>query len=67
MKIRMINRRAACDKTSFSPTQLERLVRAKQFPQPVQLSPKRKAWIEDEITDWLQQKINAREATDVHQ
>ena len=63
MKIRMINRKMTCDKTSFSPTQLERLVRAKQFPQPVQLSPKRKAWIEEEVDQWLESRAGIRSSS----
>ena len=60
MKIKMLNIKATCDKTSLSRTQIERLVRAKQFPQPVQLSPKRKAWIENEVDQWLESRAVAR-------
>jgi prophage regulatory protein len=60
MPIRILNRRDTCHMVSISATQLDRLVNANKFPQPVWLSPKRKGWVENEIEDWLQSKIKAR-------
>ena len=60
MSIRILNRRDTARKISTSPTQIDRLVLAKEFPQPIWISPRRKGWVEEEIDAWLKSKMEAR-------
>jgi prophage regulatory protein len=50
-----------CEKTGLSESSIWRLVRLRQFPQPVKLSPGCTAWFEHEIDEWLDGKGSARE------
>jgi prophage regulatory protein len=45
----------------YSPAHIDRLEKAGLFPKRVRLGPGRVGWIEDEVLDWLQRKINARD------
>ncbi len=46
--------------TSLSRTSIYRAVQANDFPEPVLLSPSRKAWVRSEIDEWQEQRIQAR-------
>lgn len=39
---------------------IARLAKAKRFPQPVKLSAKHLAWVEEEIDAWIQARLAAR-------
>jgi len=41
----------------ISTTTIWRMRRAKQFPEPVAVSPNRKAWRESEIDAWLEARV----------
>ena len=41
----------------ISTTTIWRMRRAKQFPEPVAVSPNRKAWRESEIDEWLKSRV----------
>jgi prophage regulatory protein len=45
----------------FSRTHLSRLMKAKKFPQQVQVSDNTVAWFEDEIDDHVAEKAAARD------
>lgn len=45
----------------YSRVHLWRMIKAKQFPAPVPLSPGRKAWLDDEIDDWIRSRAAARD------
>ena len=46
------------ERTGFiSTTTIWRMRRAKQFPEPVAVSPNRKAWRESEIDAWLKARV----------
>jgi prophage regulatory protein len=49
----------------YSRAHIYRLIRAKKFPEPVRLGENRIAFVESEIEDWVQSKINERDATKV--
>ena len=44
----------------ISTTTIWRMRRAKQFPEPVSISPNRKAWREAEIDAWLKARATGR-------
>ena len=44
----------------YSPQHIARLEKAGLFPKRVQLGPNRVGWIESEILDWLQIRIDDR-------
>ena len=44
----------------YSPAHIARLERDGDFPKRVHLGPNRVGWIESEVLDWLQIRIDAR-------
>lgn len=50
----------------YSPQHVARLEKAGQFPKRVQLGPNRVGWVEDEVLDWLQSRMDSREIPDRH-
>lgn len=44
-------------KTSFSHTTIYRLMAENKFPQPINISDQRVAWLESEIQEWVETKI----------
>jgi prophage regulatory protein len=47
--------------TGISRTYIYSMVKQGTFPAPVSLSRKSKAWISEEVIDWIQTKIDARD------
>ncbi|WP_370276609.1 helix-turn-helix transcriptional regulator [Roseovarius indicus] len=47
----------------YSPQHIARLEKAGKFPKRVKLGPNRVGWIEDEVLDWLQLRLDEREST----
>lgn len=43
-------------------TQIYKLIERGEFPRPVQLSARRKGWLEHEIAAWQQNKLAKRDA-----
>jgi prophage regulatory protein len=46
--------------TAMSKTTIYRWINANQFPKPINLSSKSVAWLESDINDWIQSKIEAK-------
>jgi prophage regulatory protein len=42
-------------------TQIHQLIKDGHFPAPVQLSARRKGWLEKKLIDWQQQRIARRQ------
>lgn len=53
--------REVARRTSLSRTTMDRMIADGSFPSPVKISRNRKAWIEDEVTKWQMELIEARE------
>ena len=53
MESELVNKRQAAELCGFSISTLDRLVARKEFPQPIQLSPRRVAWRRAEVLAWL--------------
>lgn len=61
--MKIISKRQLKEMVLYSPQHIARLEKAGQFPKRVRLGQARVGWIEDEVLDWLRQRI-ARRDTD---
>lgn len=61
--MRMISKRQLKELVLYSPQHVARLEKAGKFPMRVQLGPNRVGWVESEILDWLQKRLDEREST----
>ena len=61
--MRMLSKRQVKELVLYSPQHIARLEAAGQFPIRVKLGNNRVGWIETEVLDWLQAKIDARDAS----
>ena len=50
---KLISIKEACGITSLSRTTLWKMIRKKQFPQPIRLACGRKAFLASEIQEWI--------------
>lgn len=62
--MRMLSKRQLKELVLYSPQHIARLEAAGKFPKRVQLGPNRVGWVEDEVLDWLQQRIDRRDVPD---
>jgi prophage regulatory protein len=61
LAMRMISKRQLKELVLYSPQHVARLEAAGRFPKRVQLGQSRVGWIEQEVLDWLQRRIDARD------
>lgn len=59
--MRILSKRQVKELVLYSPQHIARLEKAGQFPKRVQLGPSRVGWVEDEVLDWLQMRLEARD------
>ncbi|MBL4665225.1 MAG: AlpA family phage regulatory protein [Nitrospinaceae bacterium] len=59
--MRILSKRQLKELVLYSPQHIARLEKAGLFPKRVQLGLNRVGWVEDEILDWLQQRLDCRE------
>ena len=60
---RLIRRSDVQKITGLGASSIYQLQRDNDFPQSIQLSERRVAWIESEVLDWIQNRIDARTAS----
>lgn len=60
--MRILSKRQLKELILYSPQHVARLEKAGQFPKRVQLGPNRVGWVEDEVLDWLQSRLEDRES-----
>lgn len=60
MAERFINLRDVLDRTSISKTHTYRLINAGKFPRPVPLGPHRIAFVESEVDEWMDSRLQLR-------
>jgi len=60
--MRILSKHQLKELVLYSPQHIARLEKAGKFPKRVQLGPNRVGWIEDEVLNWLQDKLERREA-----
>lgn len=58
---KMLSKRQVKELVLYSPQHIARLEAAGQFPKRVQLGVNRVGWVEDEVLEWLQKRIEARD------
>ena len=48
-------------KTGLPRTTIYDMIKERLFPAPIQLGPRTTGWVEDEIEDWLLEKVKERD------
>lgn len=57
---RLLSKAAVLQMTGIGhPVTLWRKVQAGEFPKPIQISPRRSAWVEGEVVAWIRARIAA--------
>ncbi len=64
--MRIISKRQLKELVLYSPQHIARLEKAGEFPKRVQLGPNRVGWVEEEVLDWLQRRLESREEPERH-
>jgi prophage regulatory protein len=62
--MRILSKRQLRELVLYSPQHIARLEKAGKFPLRIRLGNNRVGWIESEVLDWLQERIDARSPTD---
>ena len=61
IEMRILSKRQLKELVLYSPQHVARLEKAGTFPKRIQLGPNRVGWVEDEVLDWLQERLDRRE------
>ena len=64
--MRLLSKRQLKEMVLYSPQHIARLEKAGMFPKRVQIGPNRVGWVEDEVRDWLQARLDRREEPNRH-
>ncbi len=59
--MRILSKRQLKEMVLYSPQHIARLEKAGMFPRRVQIGPNRVGWVEAEVQDWLQSKLDCLE------
>ncbi len=59
--MRIVSKRQLKEMVLYSPQHIARLEKAGKFPKRVKLGPNRVGWVEGEVLDWLQSRLNCRD------
>ena len=59
--MKLLSKRQLKELVLYSPQHIARLENAGEFPKRVKLGNNRVGWIEQEVLDWLQIRIDARD------
>jgi len=60
--MRILSKRQLKELVLYSPQHVARLEKAGKFPKRVQIGPNRVGWVEAEVLEWLQERLNRRDA-----
>jgi prophage regulatory protein len=60
MSVRILSKKDLRRLVLYSPAHIDRLEKTGQFPKRVHLGPCRVGWLENEVLEWLQQRLNMR-------
>ena len=58
--MKLVTKRQLKEMVLYSPQHIARLEKAGKFPKRVELGPNRVGWVEEEVLNWLQQRLDAR-------
>ena len=64
--MRILSKRQLKELVLYSPQHIARLEAVGQFPKRIRLGANRVGWVESEVLDWLQERIDRREDPDRH-
>jgi prophage regulatory protein len=64
--MRILSKRQLKELVLYSPQHIARLEKAGQFPLRVHLGQNRVGWVEAEVLDWLNQRLQRREGRPRH-
>ena len=59
--MRILSKRQVKELVLYSPQHIARLEKAGLFPLRIQLGPNRVGWVEAEVLDWLNERLERRE------
>ncbi len=59
--MKILSKKALKELVLYSPQHIARLEKAGQFPKRVQLGANRVGWVESEVLEWLEKRIQSRE------
>jgi prophage regulatory protein len=59
--MRLLSKKQVREKVLYSPAHIARLEEAGKFPKRVRLGQGRVGWVEQEVLDWLHQRIAERD------
>ncbi len=59
--MRILSKRQVRELVLYSPQHIARLEAAGQFPKRVRLGANRVGWVEDEVLEWLKERLDRRE------
>jgi len=60
--MRILSKRQVKEMVLYSPQHIARLGKAGRFPKRVHIGPNRVGWVESEVREWLQERLDSREA-----
>ena len=58
--MRILSKRQLKELVLYSPQHIARLEKAGEFPKRIQLGPNRVGWVEAEVLEWLQMRLDDR-------
>ncbi len=58
--MRLLSKKQVREKVLYSPQHIQRLEDAGKFPKRVRLGQGRVGWVEEEVEDWLAERIRER-------
>ena len=64
--MRLLSKRQLKEMVLYSPQHIARLEKAGKFPRRVQIGPNRVGWVEDEVLDWLRERMDDRDVPTRH-
>lgn len=59
--MKLLSKRQVCELVLYSPQHIARLEAAGKFPKRVVIGECRVGWVEQEILDWIQERIDERD------
>ncbi len=59
---KLLSMQKVTDATGLSACSVYRMVKAKTFPQPLKLKGRTTAWVEAEVSEWIDRRIEAGKA-----
>jgi prophage regulatory protein len=60
---RFLRLRSVLERTGLTRSTAYQLIKANDFPTPVNIGPRAVGWVEDEIDDWIDHRIANRKVT----